>query len=203
MKDMKERFGANRRGFLHKAAGSIAGAALVTILPARETHAAETKPCSPEELEQLKSRLHDTQFSSAVSTARYVKQLHDKFGPGVIEIVKNTTIESARKQTEKMSAPKEQRNLKGIKAFYASFPQGDVTYTWVEDTPERLKANVTRCRWAEEFKKAGMPGGIGFALVCSYDYGFCAAFNSDMKFTRTKTIMQGDDHCDHTYELKS
>ncbi len=202
MKKAVEGSGANRRGFLQRAAGSIAGAALVTILPAGQANGADAKPCSAEEVEQLKKRVHDSQFNSATATGHYVQKLQEKFGTGVIDVVKKTTIENAKQQTEKNPLPKGKRNLQAVRDFYAGIGE-DVTYTWAENRPEKLKANVTRCRWAEEFKKAGIPGEIGFALVCSYDYGFCAGLNPEMKFTRTKTIMQGDDHCDHTYELKA
>jgi L-2-amino-thiazoline-4-carboxylic acid hydrolase len=194
--------GKDRREFLHKAAGSVAGAALVTILPAAEAQTAGSKPCSAAEVEELKKKLHDTQFSSAVSIARHLQKLQEKFGSGVLEVVKNTMIENAKQDMARSPIPKEQRNLDAVRALYKSFPE-DVTSTWIEDRSDRLKARVTRCRWAEEFKKAGVPGEIGFALVCSYDYGYCAGLNPEMKFSRTKTMMQGDDHCDHTYELKA
>lgn len=202
MKDEIKGSGDDRRGFLCKAAGCIAGATLVAIAPISEGHAADVKPCSAEEVEQLKTKLHDRQFADAAGAAWYVKKLQEKFGPGVLEVVKQTTIENARRQTEKSPVPKEKRNLAAVKAWYAEFG-GDVTYTWVEDGPERLKAKVTKCRWAEEMKKAGVDGEVGFSVVCCYDYGYVAAFNPDMKFTRTKTLMQGHDCCDHTYELKA
>ncbi len=202
MKKETEGSRADRRDFLQTAAGSIAGAALVTIIPAAEANAADTKPCSAEEVAELKKKLHDSQFSGATGTGRHVQKLKDKFGAGVLEVVKNTTIENAKRDTEKMALPKEKRNLQAVRDFYATFGD-DVIFTWAEDRPDKLRANVTRCRWAEELKKAGISGDVGFALVCSYDYGYCAGLNPDMKFTRTKTIMQGDDHCDHTYELKA
>ena len=202
MKKRIEGSGANRRGFLQGAAASIAGAALVTILPAGEANAADSKPCSAEEVDQLKKRLGDSQLNGTLRTAQYVTRLRDKFDAGVVAVVQETTIENSKQQAEKMPVPKEKRNLQTVRELFARIAD-DITYTWLEDRPEKLKANVTRCRWAEEFKKAGVSGEIGAALVCAFDYGFCAGFNPDMKFTRTKTIMQGDDHCDHTYELKT
>ena len=202
MKKAAEGSGANRRGFLQRAAGSIAGAALVTILPAGEAHAADNKPCTAEELDQLKKKLGQSELNGVLGTAQHVKRLQDKFGAGVVEVVKQTTIQNSKEQAEKMPIAKEKRNLQAVKDLFARIAD-DITYTWAEDRPEKIKAKVTRCRWAEEFKKAGVSGAIGAALVCAFDYGFCAGFNPDMKFTRTKTIMQGDDHCDHTYELKA
>jgi hypothetical protein len=53
---------------------------------------------------------------------------------------------------------------------------------------------------AELAKKIGGEE-IGFALTCAWDYGFCRGLNPEIKFTRTKTLMMGDDCCNHTYRL--
>jgi len=33
--------------------------------------------------------------------------------------------------------------------------------------------------------------------------GFCEGLNPAIEFTRTKTLMQGDDCCDHAYALRA
>ena len=38
---------------------------------------------------------------------------------------------------------------------------------------------------------------LGFAYYCAYDYGFCQGLNPALQFSRTKTLMQGADSCDH------
>jgi len=42
---------------------------------------------------------------------------------------------------------------------------------------------------------------IGSAFYCAYDYGFCSGLNPHIVFSRTKTLMSGDDCCNHNYEL--
>ena len=40
---------------------------------------------------------------------------------------------------------------------------------------------------------------LGFLLVCTGDFAVADGFGSDIKLTRTQTIMQGADHCDFRY----
>jgi hypothetical protein len=39
-------------------------------------------------------------------------------------------------------------------------------------------------------------------MHCALDFGETEAFSSDVILKRTKTLMQGDDCCDHCYTLK-
>jgi fumarate reductase iron-sulfur subunit len=74
-------------------------------------------------------------------------------------------------------------------------------YELLEKTEETMHFRVSHCFIAEEMRKHGAPE-IGFALFCASDYGYCQGLNPRIKFTRTKTLMQGDDCCNHAYELK-
>jgi hypothetical protein len=38
--------------------------------------------------------------------------------------------------------------------------------------------------------------------ICSIDEYVVSGFNPKIGFTRTKTLMQGDDYCDHYYYMK-
>jgi hypothetical protein len=154
------------------------------------------------EITRLKKALRDREYAHLPQMIGYLKRLREKFGPGVVEEVKSVTIEQAKRgQVQRKLAP-EQRTLDVVVKDYASWTDA-IDYQWVEQSPQRLVARVTRCRWAEEMKKLGAEGDLGFAIICASDYGYCAGLNPAIRFSRTKTLMQGDDHCNHTYELKS
>lgn len=70
----------------------------------------------------------------------------------------------------------------------------------VESTPDRLGFNVTRCRYAESYREMGVQE-IGDILSCNRDGEFMCGYLPDARFTRTRTIMQGDSHCDFRYSL--
>jgi len=62
----------------------------------------------------------------------------------------------------------------------------------------RLEFDVTRCRYAEMYRDLGIPE-LGSVLSCNRDGAFCKGFNPAIKLTRTRTIMEGADHCDFRY----
>ena len=61
--------------------------------------------------------------------------------------------------------------------------------------------NITRCAYAEMYKKLGMED-LGFEFSCARDFAMVDGFNPLMTLKRTKTIMQGDEHCDFRLSLK-
>lgn len=71
----------------------------------------------------------------------------------------------------------------------------------LELSETRYDFNITRCRYAEMYKDLGM-ADLGFILSCSRDFELVAGFNSKMTLVRTKTIMEGYDHCDFRIALE-
>lgn len=76
-----------------------------------------------------------------------------------------------------------------------------LTHEVVEDTDTTFQIKVTECVWAEVFRAAGMAGELGHAAVCQMDYHTPVAFNPKIRMERTKTLMQGQDCCNHRYIL--
>ena len=72
----------------------------------------------------------------------------------------------------------------------------------VTHTSDTLEFKVTGCRYADLYKKLGVPE-LGFLFACARDYAMTEAFSPDLDFTRTQTIMQGASHCDFHYQVKS
>jgi hypothetical protein len=71
----------------------------------------------------------------------------------------------------------------------------------LDEAPDRLNFNVTRCRYSEMYAEMGL-GEIGHLLSCNRDGDFCIGFNPDMELQRSQTIMQGASHCDFRYRMK-
>jgi len=69
-----------------------------------------------------------------------------------------------------------------------------------EILPNGIRIRCTRCPLAKIARKHGLEH-IGFHKYCMSDFGIVKGFNPRIKFTRTKTLMQGADCCDHTYTL--
>jgi hypothetical protein len=74
-----------------------------------------------------------------------------------------------------------------------------LTHEVVEDSEKVFELRVSECIWAETFRNAGLGGEVGHAAVCNMDYYWPTAFNPSFKMERSKTLMQGDDICNHRY----
>ncbi len=77
---------------------------------------------------------------------------------------------------------------------------GSLEIDLLEQSPERLDFNVTRCRYAEMYRALGLPE-LGASLSCQRDFALAEGFNSAIELVRTQTIMQGAPYCDFRFRL--
>jgi L-2-amino-thiazoline-4-carboxylic acid hydrolase len=70
----------------------------------------------------------------------------------------------------------------------------------LEQTPERLSFNVTRCRYAEMYRALGL-ADLGASLSCQRDYALAQGFNPSIHLDRTQTIMEGAAYCDFRFRF--
>ena len=73
-----------------------------------------------------------------------------------------------------------------------------LAYEVVQDSDAAFEIRVTGCLWARTFRQAGA-ADIGYAAICHPDYAACQAFNPRIRMVRTRTLMQGDECCDHRW----
>jgi hypothetical protein len=79
---------------------------------------------------------------------------------------------------------------------FTSFAKGDaLDYSVRAQSEDTFEVDVTGCRYAQFYKELGEPE-LGFLLACSSDFSFAEGLGSDIKLTRTQTIMQGASYCD-------
>ncbi len=78
------------------------------------------------------------------------------------------------------------------------FAKHVLTREVVEDTPQAFELRVTECLWAKTFREMGA-ADIGYLLLCHTDYADCQGFSPRITLTRSKTLMQGDDCCNHRF----
>lgn len=72
----------------------------------------------------------------------------------------------------------------------------------IEQTPRTYFFNVLRCPYFEKYRELGLEE-FGVGLSCCRDEPFARGLNPNLKLVRTKTIMEGADHCDFRYYLES
>ena len=73
-----------------------------------------------------------------------------------------------------------------------------LTFEVVQDTPRAFEVQVTECLWAKTFREMGA-ADVGYLLICHPDYAYCQGFNPRITMSRSKTLMQGDDYCNHCW----
>lgn len=78
------------------------------------------------------------------------------------------------------------------------FTKHVLTFEVVEDTPQAFEVRITECLWAKTFRDMGA-AEIGYSLICHRDYADCQGFNPRITLIRSKTLMQGDDCCNHRF----
>lgn len=72
-------------------------------------------------------------------------------------------------------------------------------FEFTYDQNERgCQLKVTRCPVAE-IAQAHQLEKWGFIFHCMGDESICEGYNPEIALTRTKTLMEGDEYCNHLY----
>ena len=132
-----------------------------------------------------------------------LKKLRERFGEEVIEIASSARLAVHKKWMEQLSKGKSGRPSEIFKhsAFsVTSAEENLLKYEVLEDLDEKFTVKITKCKYAEFYIERG-EAEIGYAVHCALDFGETEAFSPDIILKRTKTLMQGDSHCNHCYEL--
>jgi len=127
------------------------------------------------------------------------RELVDRFGSGVLDVVSQRTIEQTQARLE--TADLERRDLDSVMELLWDQMVPGTEFVVEERNSEVLRLRVTKCLFADEMRRLEA-ADIGDAFYCAYDYGFCRGLNPAIRFTRTKTLMNGDECCNHTYKLE-
>lgn len=80
----------------------------------------------------------------------------------------------------------------------SAFAQHILSLEIVEDTPQAFEVKVSECLWAKFFRERDA-AELGTHLICERDFADCQGFNPGITLVRTKTLMQGDECCNHRF----
>jgi hypothetical protein len=196
----------DRRHFL---AQVIPACSLACLCAGRLAAAGSAEQDAPESVEQHKFNVEFEKKTSALQQATeenryyidFIKTLQSELEEE--ELIRLLNIHSADwgRRIGKQHAGASPDN--SFKSFVANFrpPRyaNSLTLEITEDTGKVFGLRVTECVWAKVFRDAGLGGEIGHAALCNMDYSWPQSFNENLKMERTKTLMRGDDHCNHRY----
>ena len=131
-----------------------------------------------------------------------MKKMAEKMGKEkFLELLKESAADAAADMMAGMAKNFPKRDLA---AFSLSMKNPDpifrhaLTFEIVEDLAAVFEVKITECLWAKTFREADA-ADIGYAAICHGDFAMAKAFNPKLRMIRTKTLMEGHDHCNHRW----
>lgn len=169
-------------------------AAALSALPCQEVHKfdrAEERPLSSKQIAEMMAR----------NSFDIIRTLRNEMGDAeTIRILKLTSDELGRQRGAMQAERSPDTSFESFVSPFRRMASGNsLTAEVVEDTEAVFELNVSECVWEMVFREAGMAGEIGHAAVCNMDYTWPQAFNPAFRLERTRTLMQGNDCCNHRY----
>ncbi|MFW9802434.1 MAG: L-2-amino-thiazoline-4-carboxylic acid hydrolase [Candidatus Thorarchaeota archaeon] len=73
-----------------------------------------------------------------------------------------------------------------------------LTCEFLEESNKKLACKYYECLWAETMKDMNTED-IGYILFCHPDFEMVKAIHPNLRLERSRTLMEGDEFCDHTF----
>lgn len=128
-----------------------------------------------------------------------LRDLAAKFGePAVCSTIDRIVSTNCRRDWEQIGREDGDNSFERFYAkLWAPLPAMGFEFTR-ERTGDEVRFNVTRCPVAELARRLSAENWF-YHLLCLTDEPAVTGFNRNIRFTRTRTLMQGDSCCDHCY----
>jgi predicted ArsR family transcriptional regulator len=126
-----------------------------------------------------------------------VRFLEKQYGEGVVEALAEWKDDRTRERWEEIA---EATGRSDPEYLFRLFSDAVHEYEVIRKDREALEVRVTRCAHAEAFRGFNA-ADVGLKMICMGDHAVVEGFNPGIRFTRTKTIMAGDDCCNFSFEL--
>jgi len=137
--------------------------------------------------------------------ARKMKKLAAQIGPEeFLQMLRKASSEATVEQVSSLLRLAPNRDLATFELWMKTQPvqRNALVYDVVEESSTTFEIHVSQCLWAKTFR-AQDAADIGYATICHADFAATTTFHPKLKLTRTKTLMQGDDCCNHRWVMES
>ncbi len=115
----------------------------------------------------------------------------------VNKVIESLARKSGRELAQEIGGTSTADFAKGLETWAAGDAY-EMEVLELDDT--RYFFDITRCRYADMYRDLGMTD-LGVVLSCGRDFKLIEGFNPRMRLIRTKTIMEGHEHCDFRITL--
>ena len=196
MEVLQEKNFKNRRRFLSKLlpAGMISCLCCPKVLAASQKDHSDVNPNSDDPYQERSEMSYESIFNFAFRDhlIPILKELSTRYPKEeFLEMIKDSASQAF---TRKDVMDKSNNNLNQV--FWKHVIEREV----VEDSDTAFELKITKCLWEKVYHEADA-ADLGYAIVCHTD--FATAEASGQKLVRTKTLMQGDDCCNHRWIYKT
>ena len=197
----------NRRQFFVDAlpAGALSCLGCGTLLASACSRNSSQEPAAEHKFQDPSGMSYEQVFEFACRREIAVmKALAAEIGKDeFIEMLKRAASEAAAESVRKETPD---LPVKGPAFLLAMLKEDDLlkhilTVEIVEGTEKAVETRVTECLWAKTVREMDA-ADIGYAAICHPDFAMARALNPKMKMLRTKTLMQGDECCDHRWIME-
>ena len=131
-----------------------------------------------------------------------VRAMEAVYGDAGIQTIRRAFAESWAETGKEMAKESDDNSLHSLCSSLEQICIGSHEWIKLEDSDTRQAYRFTRCMWAEAFRELEAQD-IGFWVLCQGDASMASSFNPMIRLSRTKTLMMGDDCCDHVCYLKT
>ena len=150
-----------------------------------------------EQEKKMREEFDDMMFAQM---SRLLKIMKEHFGEEAYDILWEANRERVKEGWRKKAEEHGDNTIESlIKLIWEPLSQ-DFEYT-MEKTEAGVQFKCTKCPVADRALRLGV-GEQVYYFVCKNDFAAAEGFNPNIGFTMTKTLMQGNDCCNHFYYYK-
>lgn len=200
----------SRRQFLSKIIPACAitclgcGSAFASAVSGKGHFSAQEKHNFEEELTMTYEKLFGYRYKS--SFIPVFQSIEKDIGKEkLLDMIKKASCRNNEELGKRFAARYSAKNSYNFAAPFRN--PGDIfkhahIYEIIEDTESVFEIKVSACLTAKVFRESDA-AEIGYATVCHADFALAEGFNPRIKLIRNKTLMEGDDCCNHRYILET
>ena len=150
---------------------------------------------------ELKEKIKNFNILHAKNKILIINTLVHEYGTQVYRVLEDGISLDTIQMFEELGSKTKERTIDDlIKILWEPLKEDGFEYT-IENTPTGTQMKCTKCPYAEVYMSLNSTK-IGYILYCAQDTYLIEGFNKNIGFRRTKTIMEGDEYCDHFYYKK-
>lgn len=139
-----------------------------------------------------------TSYKEPEKLGPLIEKWEKDFGPEHQDVVDELIGIASRNYWSDMSS-REGKTLDDlVRTLWETWDEGEYT---IEKIPDGVQVYVTKCPMVDAFRALGK-ADLGVQFFCNEDDRIVEGFNPCIEFTRTKTLMEGNDCCNHRYILR-